>query len=161
MPATYLAEHYNVYRDYSPDIGRYVESDPIGIAWDVNLYTYVRSNPLGFSDLEGLGPSDKTFGLPKDFWNWYHRQEKSPGDRDLTNQEAKELFEEWKSQGKPGPDMKGKRRPKLPMGRKFCIPFLIFDIVQEFCTLNPGDPACLLAIPSDPADSCRGDPFCT
>jgi RHS repeat-associated protein len=27
--------HYNYYRDYSPEIGRYIESDPIGLAGGV------------------------------------------------------------------------------------------------------------------------------
>ena len=30
MPTTYVAEHYNYFRDYSPDIGRYIQPDPLG-----------------------------------------------------------------------------------------------------------------------------------
>jgi len=46
--------HYNYYRDYSPDIGRYIESDPIGLGGGLNTYSYVGSNPLSKIDPPGL-----------------------------------------------------------------------------------------------------------
>ncbi len=75
--------HYNYYRDYSPDIGRYVESDPIGTVLFRDMafrnlgriglvapelgdflyserpkyassYTYVKSSPLSYTDPLGL-----------------------------------------------------------------------------------------------------------
>lgn len=46
--------HYNYFRDYDPETGRYVESDPIGLAGGLNTYGYVKGNPLIYSDKLGL-----------------------------------------------------------------------------------------------------------
>ena len=46
--------HYNYYRDYDPQTGRYVESDPIGVRAGVNTYGYVRENPVQRIDPRGL-----------------------------------------------------------------------------------------------------------
>jgi RHS repeat-associated protein len=46
--------HYNYFRDYKPEIGRYLESDPIGLEGGVNPYVYVLSNPCKRIDLNGL-----------------------------------------------------------------------------------------------------------
>jgi hypothetical protein len=73
------AEHYNYFRDYDPSIGRYTESDPIGISGyiaastlkrladsvlgpgvfeaapllELNLFGYVAANPLRWIDPSG------------------------------------------------------------------------------------------------------------
>ncbi len=51
------ALHYNYFRDYDPETGRYVESDPIGLNGGLNTYSYVGSNPVGLVDPNGLSPT--------------------------------------------------------------------------------------------------------
>src|SRR5262249_51244840 len=38
--------HYNFLRDYDPARGRYLQTDPLGIAGGVNAYAYVEGNPV-------------------------------------------------------------------------------------------------------------------
>jgi RHS repeat-associated protein len=46
--------NYNYFRDYNPVIGRYIQSDPIGLIADFNTYGYVRQSPAVYSDQYGL-----------------------------------------------------------------------------------------------------------
>ncbi|MNQ71521.1 putative deoxyribonuclease RhsC [compost metagenome] len=49
--------HYNYFRDYDPQTGRYVESDPIGLRGGLNTYGYVGGNPVNIFDTYGLAPN--------------------------------------------------------------------------------------------------------
>jgi RHS repeat-associated protein len=45
---------HNFYRDFDPAAGRYIQSDPIGLAGGINTFAYANSRPLDGSDFFGL-----------------------------------------------------------------------------------------------------------
>lgn len=48
---------YNYFRDYDPDTGRYVESDPIGLlGGSYSTYAYANGIPVGITEPLGLAP---------------------------------------------------------------------------------------------------------
>ncbi|QIE27542.1 hypothetical protein SBC1_56530 (plasmid) [Caballeronia sp. SBC1] len=51
---TDLGLYYYKARMYSPALGRFLQTDPIGTKDDLNLYAYVKNNPVNFTDPLGL-----------------------------------------------------------------------------------------------------------
>ncbi|WP_434112804.1 RHS repeat-associated core domain-containing protein [Paraburkholderia caffeinilytica] len=49
-----LQLYYYKARMYAPHLGRFLQTDPVGTADDLNLYAYVGNNPINFSDPLGL-----------------------------------------------------------------------------------------------------------
>jgi RHS repeat-associated protein len=50
--------HYNYFRDYDPAVGKYVESDPIGLYGGWNTYAYSALDPIRGFDPFGLEPPE-------------------------------------------------------------------------------------------------------
>ena len=46
--------NYNYFRDYDSSLGRYVQSDPIGLGGGINTFVYVEGTPLLLLDVYGL-----------------------------------------------------------------------------------------------------------
>jgi RHS repeat-associated protein len=57
LPETGIS--YNYFRDYDPQTGRYLESDPLGLAGgSYSTYAYVNGNPISRRDPLGLCAGD-------------------------------------------------------------------------------------------------------
>ncbi|HED1696155.1 TPA: RHS repeat protein, partial [Pseudomonas aeruginosa] len=134
--------HYNYFRDYDPETGRYVESDPIGLAGGLNTYVYVEGNPLAYVDEWG---HSKTNGK--------HANKSSPmtvGDFNKNSDPAKiqEAIREAETNGKNAHAKALKGLLKVIKRTKSLTPHgVIEDILENLCESHPEEPACKIFTP--------------
>lgn len=48
--------HYNWHRFYMPEVGKYNQTDPLGIKEGINLYKYAHNNSVNYIDPDGQFP---------------------------------------------------------------------------------------------------------
>jgi len=72
--------HYNRFRYYDPQAGRYVSQDPAGLSGGMNTYAYVKGNPVHNTDPLGLvcnsqgcwnTPRERAYALSGDWKDYY------------------------------------------------------------------------------------------
>ena len=78
FPGQYYDEetnlHYNYFRYYDPQLGRYITSDPIGLRAGSNTYLYVGANPFKWIDYFGLA---YTAGQTGQTWDEFQKNNAS------------------------------------------------------------------------------------
>ncbi|MBV2124668.1 MAG: RHS domain-containing protein [Candidatus Thiodiazotropha sp. (ex Ctena orbiculata)] len=87
FPGQYFDEetgnYYNYFRTYDPSAGRYLESDPIGLAGSINTYTYVDSDPVNWADFLGLCPGCSWVQRGYSAWRAWDALPSSPSSRPI------------------------------------------------------------------------------
>ncbi len=61
---------YNAARYYDAQLGRYIQSDPIGLAGGLNTYSYARSSPLRHRDVRGLATEEDDEDVEEEEERW-------------------------------------------------------------------------------------------
>ncbi len=112
---------YNHHRTYNPRTGRYLESDPIGLAGGLKTYAYVDGNPVNLVDELGLQ------GRRPNSWNRFQQQ---AGGRGLTQSQILSIYRQTQLQNM------GWNRPLQRALDNFPGPTPTLDMSTAKCDIN-------------------------
>jgi hypothetical protein len=94
--------HYKS-RVYSPTLGRFLQTDPVGYKDDVDLYTYVGNDPLDKTDPSG--DYGEGTGWTDDTWKKFNAvQQKAAGDMEKQAGKLDTKADKLDSKGRSGGD---------------------------------------------------------
>jgi len=88
--------------DFDAEHPRWPAGSPGGIGGEFKPMDEDADNDADDGTIIIASPHEQRFGLPDEFWQWYHRQVKQPGDSDITRPEVLPIYQEWLRLGKPG-----------------------------------------------------------
>ena len=116
--------HYNTFRYYDPDIGRFISPDPIGLMGGINLESY-GPNPVGWIDPLGFStlPTEGSASEPYILFNETHKDArpspKGTGPNGGRLQSHHGLQQQWAIENLPGYDPAKAPTVTLETGKGF------------------------------------------